>query len=230
MVPTASNMRSALKALAKTLLINQIVDQSTYSNLVMSADTLRGNSRCWRYIVHPSKPLLFLPISNHYTGKTVCPSIYAHVEVDEARLKLKNPPFNNLVATLEVKVLETGIIAFRSHFDLANRNQKTGLFQSGPLFHLQYGGHSPGSDRADEFNLKEPRLMYPPIDLILASEIVLANFYFDKWVVIREQPAWKELISLSQQLCYSLFYNHIADCLEKRQPILNSVWAASWGC
>ena len=66
----------------------------------------------------------------------------------------------------------TGRVMSRLHFDLANEGQP------GPKYHFQVGG----KPRDDEFywfpdSLGVPRILHPPMDLVLATELIAANFY-----------------------------------------------------
>ncbi|RKZ50305.1 MAG: hypothetical protein DRR16_04230 [Candidatus Parabeggiatoa sp. nov. 3] len=117
----------------------------------------------------------------------------------------------------------------RWYIDLANRFDN-GAYQAGPLFHLQGGGHKPKGDRKDELKISLPRWEIPPKELILSCEMIIANFYPDKWNIIREQRGWLDLIQVAQQLCYPAYFQYIQNCLSKQpQSVLKALWASEWG-
>lgn len=229
MIPTADTMAGAIKSFGRTLLINELIDASVYSNLEAAISRLNGKKKTWRYSVEASRPLSLAPLEHAQLNKWIFPEIYVDIEVDETKITQGMPPFEKLVATFELKEFDTGKIKVKSHIDLANKNEATLKYQEGPLFHLQFGGHSPGNLRDEENKLKEPRWTHPPMDLILLCETVIANFYPDKWAKIKTQPAWQQLIHTSQILCYQYYFEKINDCLSKGKPILNHIWASEWG-
>lgn len=229
MIPTADEMAGAIKTFGRTLQINKLIDASTLSNLEAAISRLNGKKKTWRYSVEASRPLSLAPLEHPQLNKWIFPEIYVDIEVDETKITHGMPPFKKLVAAFEIKELDTGKVAVKSHIDLANKVESTLKYQEGPLFHLQFGGHSPGNSRLEENKLKEPRWAHPPMDLILLCETVIANFYSDKWAKIKTQPAWKELINVSQVLCYQSYFEKISNCLSKEEPVLNHIWASEWG-
>lgn len=229
MIPTADEMAKALRSLGTILYRNNIINQSTYADFNGTVDLLRGNRKSWRYTVEASKPLKFEPFEHSRLDTYVYPLIYVDIEVDETNDTGKVPPFKELNATMEVKELGKEKTEIRIHIDLAEKDKETAEYQNGPLFHLQFGGHSPGANRSDEIKLREPRLAHPPMDLVLLCETVIANFYPEKWIIIKSQDTWQQLIHFSQVLCYQYYFAKINDCLSKEKPILNHIWASEWG-
>jgi len=229
MIPTADDMASAIKTFGRTLQINKLIDAASLSNLETAISSLNGKKKAWRYSVEASRPLSFAPLEHAQLNEWIVPEVYVDIEVEESKSTDGVPPFKKLVATFELKELDTGKIKVKSHIDLANKNESTLKYQEGPLFHLQFGGHSPGNLRDEENKLKEPRWAHPPMDLILLCETVIANFYPDKWAKIKTQPAWQQLIHTSQILCYRYYFEKINECLSNEKPILNHIWASEWG-
>ena len=83
----------------------------------------------------------------------------------------------------------------RFHLDLRNPDVK----KPEPLYHLQIGG----TPRPDEYcwfpkKLEVPRFPYPPMDLILLCEFILANFFPEGSEDLRKNPEWKSLVRHSQ--------------------------------
>ena len=84
-------------------------------------------------------------------------------------------------------------VMVRHHFDLANQGQE------GPRYHVQIGG---GADD-DEYcwhprQMALPRLLHLPVDLILACELVVANFFPDEYKTLRDEPEWEALVRRSE--------------------------------
>jgi hypothetical protein len=105
---------------------------------------------------------------------------------------------------------------------------RNGKFQNAPIFHLQFGGgNNPGTSELDVFKVKEPRWFYPPMDLVLMSEVVIANFYPDQWGKLKKQQGWIKLIIESQQLCYSQFFEQINLKLNM-DSLISIFWATNW--
>lgn len=86
-------------------------------------------------------------------------------------------------------------VVARMHFDKADTSDKE------PLFHLQFGGKAP--NEVQELcwfpsQIVVPRLPYHPVDIVLASELIVANFFPDSFETLRKEPEWRALIARSQ--------------------------------
>ncbi len=86
-------------------------------------------------------------------------------------------------------------VVARMHFDKEDTGEKV------PLFHLQFGGKAP--DEARELcwlpsQIDVPRLPYHPVDVVLASELIVANFFPSVFGTLRNEPEWRALIARSQ--------------------------------
>lgn len=139
----------------------------------------------------------------------------------------RTPPFDHLDIALEISD-ELNRPMARWHLDLANKDQDD-VFQSGPLTHLQYGGHQHG-DRAVDAPLKAPRWCHPPMELALFCEVIAANFYEEAWNALREDPAWCRAIGTFQRLCYTAYVEKIRASLSvSSSTALNVMWANAWG-
>lgn len=110
--------------------------------------------------------------------------------------------------------------------DLANK--PGGIPQSGPLTHLQFGGHHHGN-RAQDHPLKVPRWCHPPMDVALLCEVVAANFYEEEWLGLRDEPNWCQSISLFQRLCYTHYFDSMTKSLSMSSTTaLRSMWASTY--
>lgn len=111
----------------------------------------------------------------------------------------------------------------RWHLDRANAGQ------SGPLFHLQMGGHLPGL-RDRELPIAEPRWCHPPLELGLLCEVIAANFFVTSWsATLRADPGWCHAIRTLQQLCYPAYVRRLTNCLAvSDSTALAQMWNGHW--
>jgi hypothetical protein len=87
-------------------------------------------------------------------------------------------------------------VVVRIHLDRADPND------SAPLHHLQVGGKAPEEDRELCWippQVKIPRLPYHPMDIILACEIILANFFPSEFSRLRDDTEWQAIVIRSEQ-------------------------------
>lgn len=95
-------------------------------------------------------------------------------------------------------------IVRRFHFDYQPHERDK------PTSHLQYGGKVPGVLFPDihyclEHFLENPRIHYPPMDLVLILDVMLREF--DTPITkIKEEPNWKSLVKKSQELWWKDYY------------------------
>jgi hypothetical protein len=97
---------------------------------------------------------------------------------------------------IEERFEQTGKrVIVRYHFDCRAPNVK----EPEPIYHLQVGGNS-----LDEENcwfpkhLEIPRFHFPPMDIVLLCELVLANFFHQESENLRKTPEWVSLVRKSQ--------------------------------
>jgi len=112
-----------------------------------------------------------------------------------------------------------GRVMLRCHFDLANPKQQ------GPKYHLQFGG------KAEEYELwwfpkvvDLPRLVYPPMDLILACQLVAANFFWEEYTEFRETPEWMGTLLFSQKHLLQDYYEGCFKTINEKRPLLDYLW------
>ncbi len=230
-IPTAREMSSHLASLSNLLCQKKLIDSESKSYLDRAnAKLLKlGASRSWRYTIEESAPIKFVPAPDKKLGKII-PQVYLDVAVAPHN---DLPPFTRLDTKIEIFDI-AGHLQSRWHIDLANQKHD-GTYQEGPLFHLQSGGHKPQSNRKEELKISRPRWAMPPMELILTCEMILANFYSEKWKTIRTEKRWLKLIHSAQMMCYSAYYQQIHNCLFKPQKLipkqqseslLTSLWAS----
>ncbi len=228
-IPTAQEMASALTYLYTRLGELDLIDYSQSNGILEAASILRGfgRSKTWQYRIERSKPLILIPVFNSRLNTDIFPRTFIDFGVDEALLEKKGFALKALNLTLEIINKSNSELIYRSHIDLATCTDE-GKYQNGPIFHLQFGGKSAERKSEPDFlKLSEPRWLHPPMDLILITEMLIANFYPDIWNVLKVQDNWIELISDSQGLCYKPFLDVANENISKGS-LLNSFWASNW--
>jgi hypothetical protein len=220
-------MASNLAYLSNLLCKEELIYPKSKSYLDAASGKLRklGALQSYAYTIEQIKPINFLPTASKKLAQ-IAPRVYIDVAIKSPEKK-DRPPFEKLVTVIEIWDVLKKKLQLRWHIDLANRFDDE-TYQAGPLFHLQAGGHTPQSDRQQELKVSIPRWPFPPMELILTCEMIIANFYPDKWKKIKRQKKWLELIHASQQLCYPTYFQRIQNCLEHRQSVLEALWATEW--
>jgi len=224
-IPTAREMSSNLARLSNLLCQEELIQPYSKNSLDCVSGQLRklGRSQSWKYTINISAPIDFVAISTKKLGH-IAPRVYINVAVKPPETD-DHSPFSKLNNTIEVIDISNGELQSRWHVDLANLKED-GIYQAGPLFHLQGGGHQPQGDRKKELKVSIPRWAIPPMELILTCEMIIANFYPNKWKIIKRQPGWLELLKVAQQLCYPQYCQQIQACLSgKPQSVLEALWA-----
>lgn len=225
MTVTAAAAGEALAVIAFKLLENEILEQEGYAVLSRISGELKRNKAAisWVTEVDRGDPIRFVKHKDR-GGMMISPVIVAkRITVDQK--ERKTPPFTTLDLALEIDD-DQGNPVSRWHLDLANA--PGGVAQSGPLIHLQYGGHHHAAGHFDH-PLRTPRWCHPPMELALLSEVVAANFFEANWIEMREDPRWCEAIALFQRLCYWHYAERLKTSLSQRSTTtLNTMWASAW--
>ena len=113
----------------------------------------------------------------------------------------------------------TGRVMSRLHFDLANKDQP------GPKYHLQVGG----KPRDDEFHwfpdsLGVPRILHPPMDLVLATELIAANFYPKSYRAFKREAPWVGSMKTSQEYLLAGYFDQATRALMNGKSLLDTFW------
>ena len=200
-IPTAKEMGFNLASLNNLLCREELILPKSKGYLDATSGKLKklGRVQSYEYMIKEAEPIDFVPIVSKKL-KRIVPRVYLDIVVKPPP-KENVPPFERLVTVIEIWDVLKKKLQLRWHIDLANRLDD-GTYQPGPLFHLQAGGHTPKGDRQEELKVSIPRWPFPPMELILTCEIIIANFYPDKWKKIKKQKKWLELIQFAQSVCY----------------------------
>src|ERR1039457_694705 len=152
-VPTAKEMADALRQTGRALYQKQIIESGHIFEELARITVAQGNLDFrWSYDISKSNPIVFKRKHDQHLNKSIQPQIYASICVQ--RSPIGGVCFKRLDLALEV-LDDEGNVLIKHHIDFANSpgNQ----FQEGPLFHLQFGGHTPGNSKIFEVPIKEPR-------------------------------------------------------------------------
>ncbi len=227
-IPTAREMGEKLGSLNRLLYQEKLIKAASHSLLFKISRQLKElkQARKWEYTIKPLEAIKFVPIQDKKLGQ-IAPRVYIDVAVNPSETEGK-PPFTRLNTTIEVVDLPAGDLQSRWHIDLANRKADE-TYQAGPLFHLQGGGHKPQAERIQELKVSIPRWTIPPMELILTCEMIIANFYPEKWDKMSTQKKWLELIQVAQSICYPVYFQRVQECLsQQKQSVLRALWAQEW--
>lgn len=225
MTISAAAAGEAMTKVATKLRDNEILEQEGYGVLMRVSSELKRakGAISWVIEVDRGQPIRFVKHRDR-SGKTITPTIVAkRIRVDQGQRT--TPPFTSLDLALEIDD-EHGNPFSRWHLDLANA--QGGAVQTGPLVHLQYGGHLHNAGHLDH-PLKTPRWCHPPMELALLSEVVAANFFEKQWIEMRDDPGWCGAITLFQKLCYQHYAERLVQSLsQSATTTLNTMWASVW--
>jgi hypothetical protein len=215
----------ALEVVANKLLEHSILLPEGFAVMQRVAGEMkRIKGGEWTIEVDRGNPIQFSPARDKH-DRAIRTSIVAagiHVIQDDR----KTPPFKALDVAIEITLEDEEPIS-RWHLDLANCDD-AGNWQSGPLVHLQYGGHHHDARHLDH-PLKVPRWCHPPLELALLSEVVAANFFEEAWLALRDDPNWCAAICLYQKLCFERYAEKLASTLSiSSVTALSTMWAANW--
>ena len=228
----ADRMATNIRRIATILKKYKIIDDKSKRLLFEVASNVRTSRKDqWELTIHPGKPLEFAIAENDDRLKT---DLFCNIMT----INNETFPISYLRLVLRVWSIKQNL-SFRSDWDSEKINQqliKRGLFnrvvfrchydstskdQYAPIFHLQFGGTShPGELCWFPKNLELPRFPSPPIDLILACELVVATFFPSIFKKLCQEGNWVNLIQESEKFFmkkyYKLCMEHFANQYEDK--------------
>jgi hypothetical protein len=110
-------------------------------------------------------------------------------------------------------------VMFRCHFDFANAGQ------SGPKYHVQFGGDPHTAELywvPPAMNL--PRIIHPPTDIVLACQLITANFFPDEYSKVKKEATWISAVRTSQNRFLQPYFDHCNDSLRNNEMLLDALW------
>ena len=197
----------SLRLLEKHL--RPVLPRDSRSLLLDAANQVEGSSRGgrpWSLTISSARPLRF---NSSEEDERIRPDIYCQIVCGDDRLPLKEHSVTLRVWSdaadlsfrenwdsirVREKLEAVGVssrVMMRMHFDRAP------LAASEPLFHLQFGGLAQEAEREicwHPHKLSLPRIPFPPLDLVLACELVLANFFPSTYLEKRQESEWGSLV------------------------------------
>ncbi len=220
MIPTAVDMANAVRTNAGKLVEHGILADSSWTAInALHADLCRQKKNvAWNLNVPREYAFQFNLVQNERKIQFRPIVSVKGIDTDPEDMNI----FKNLDISLQVSCIQS-IHHARWHFDKAN--EMGGVFQTGPLFHMQFGGH--GSDQGEDFWLKEPRWAHAPMDLILLLEAVTANFFTEKWLTsVRGDPTWCAYVTKSERMCLSAYIEKVSKAIQiSSDTVLSTLWA-----
>ena len=218
----------------------QILDEAA-EQVRVTAETAKKRYRAsrrsyptWGFKISPDRPLEFQEITSkglrfrvdvfcdlawsHPTGNLTSPrNLVVRVWSREDSLVFR--PEWDSDQVIERIQGHRGRVMLRYHFDLANQGQE------GPTHHFQTGGGSASDEVCWLIEAVDlPRIAHPPFDLLLACEMVAANFFTSEYRQIRKDPTWIGSLRVAQECCYREYYEQCARTVTNNQSLLSSLW------
>jgi hypothetical protein len=69
-----------------------------------------------------------------------------------------------------------------------------------PLYHIQFGGRFHTNTQTGEVLLLDtPRVLHPPVDIVLAIEVTLANYCVEHWIALRQEASYRGWVEESYE-------------------------------
>ncbi|PAP74551.1 hypothetical protein [Rubrivirga marina] len=217
--------------------------------VIAEAEAKTYSSRA--FVIYPEAPLAFAPVPYGELARDVWVDLYCDVrwegddplpsqqdlkirvwtDIDEPflhpheRAALEASPCEGDPVLLDA--IETarygGRVIHRCHYDRANvEDGPTPRSQPGPRFHLQFGGEP----RDDEFPwltrvISIPRLPAPPIDLVLACDIVASNFYPDLHQKLVGDSQWTAAVKRSEGGALRSYLERSLQAIQRDECVLH---------
>jgi len=224
-IPIAEEMADIIWSVGEKLLEVKILDDqamTAFSEMKARLKAQKGNGN-WSISVDRGQPIVFSKCLDE-KGELIVPKIVAEgITVNNAHAN--HPPFDALDLALEVEY-ENGEPLARWHIDKANLTANG--YQTGPLFHIQFGGRH-HANRHHDLPIKIPRWNHPPLDIVLLCEVVAANFFPDEWMALRDDPSWCLHVSQCEKYCYSAYVDKFKNSLNtSTKTVLSQFWASNY--
>jgi hypothetical protein len=101
-----------------------------------------------------------------------------------------------------------------------------------PAFHLQIGGLVHDETKELDWHptgISLPRIPMPPMDLVLAVEIIVANFFPEFYSRKRQEGQWRGLIKRAEEFVshhYQVCHGHCTQRNSIEETLLQRLWNA----
>ena len=201
-------------------------------------DTLQESEQSsWRLEISRDNPLRFAKSLNSRGAKLI-PELNCVIEGSTE----DKTPFSRLNIEIKLKSDDPTLI-FRSEWDsecIKSRIDASEIKERVMLrFHFDNGKHTEDGEPAFHFNvggvstvdelcwmpttIRNPRIPYMPIDLVLACELIVSNFFPKKYVELQGIPEWRAVVYSSEYILLRPFLQTCAirsnTAIERRREV-----------
>lgn len=221
---------TALRSLAN--LLNRKGICSDISPLTQAAEQLgggRAKDSQWRYhisdlVLNISKPPRIMPATAKHFSIQMSVALSGRFDADPS----------DQFDTLEINVEKTAVSAagdslksvwhFDRHIIDPTKDDPYITTDIHPLYHFQFGGARMAniSDRlGNTFFVDPPRLMHPPMDGILAVDLVLANYDGDIWKSLMDDNQYSNLVASKLEKIWKPYFATISGSWQNPRELLS---------
>lgn len=223
-------MSTNLNRLANLLKRKGLITQNSWRILYEVAQSIRaGSEENWELIITPDNPLQFIKAE---LDDRVKPDIFCEITASgnedypltHLRLVLRawsiqenlsyRPEWDSEKIMERLKEYYTiDRVISRCHYDNCSVDQYA------PYYHFQFHG-TPHVDELYWFphNVELPHFPSPPIDLILACEVVVATFFPTIYYELLQKGEWRKLIKESEEFILKKYYERCKNYLDSSPP------------
>lgn len=211
------------------ILLNQdkwfkkICDVSQLESLVGKAKSTSSDN--WEYNI---SRIIFRKINleRHVRPQIIKPNDEATLELEVGfngvHKALTNKIFDH-IKSLAVRIT-INLEKIDEHYNFSERNSLWHLDKhdytkqvhcSHPLYHFEFGGSNKteieGFSYGDFILLDTPRIMHPPLDIVLAIDFVIKHFYsYDDSKILTEKEQYKNIIKNAQYRLWRPYFLSVA--------------------
>lgn len=148
------------------------------------------------------------------------------LKIDYDNLIIGNDPFRifclNILIHGKNKDNKNSKIRYAIHFDRHNKEEEKKAIEKGgnspiqphPIYHFQFGGNKLTEEEIDygqALFLDSPRIMHHPMELILAIDFILSNFFPTIWNKIKGNRQYKKILMKYQKQFIQPYFQSIAN-------------------
>jgi len=129
----------------------------------------------------------------------------------EERLSFRNNFDSESIRDL-IQINDQRRVILRFHIDKKVQN----VTIEEPYYHMHFGGIAQENEIAwYPKNFDPPRFYFFPLDIVLATEFILMNFFSIKSYKLREDPEWKSIVITAQEIflkpCINKYHQYVND-------------------
>ena len=205
------------------LISNSYILDHARKNLGVVSDE-SSNKGKWILEIPRNKPLRSIESQNS-RGASLIPELCCSIvgeenssepySISKIEIKLKSNDYklifreewdSKAVAEKLARLDPTERVMFRCHFEFGEITD-----DGEPLYHLNYGG-VPSSDELCWIpnTIRHPRIPFIPMDLVLALDLLVANFYPQEYLKLQKEPDWRALVYTSEHVLLRPFIDKCA--------------------